>query len=936
MADPGHPARAAVVASRISSLIHTRPEYNPAPDWREVAEHADASPDPAVREWLRSRAIAGQVAAFRLRGVELSADDLAAFWELVDQFAVVSGRLPGHLTEQLAASCCAALEALVEVAEMRGDPSLVSDIPLIERWLGHVGSQVPADLLALGTMIAARGQALHGRFKAALKLAVQAERSSAKTPSSPPGRWADFDTPPRTCHRIRLELIRMAAALPVATDPLRHAPIDDWQRSAEADLDTIDGDRLLAAILLRRLSAGILPRDEVTRLATLEDQATERVKRFPRSALWCHLAVPPLFTAVARGWTALGQSDRAFELLNARRRRAQAAGDDDAENAALIATLEISRRMRITQPVLAKNSAMSADAGQQAAAWALAALTESPGAPAAEPASKIPDARLHDWWRTRPVPLESDTKNARLFRRRAEQVVAHRGDLTPFAAFSLGLDLAEADIAAARTPDWEAIDPARFSANGQVTAEQVVRVRLRAQALGHPDFRSLAPEHVGPTEEWTSRVGLRRTAELAMDEGELLALRLPREAVTLVDLAASLFNQAGDPAGALFAAIAATLARQRAGMAVPPDNGQFLSSAYEAVASQAEASLPAWADLTGEYLLRPPRRLEQTMGGWQPRLAACLVRGAEARGKARRSIRAAGIKTMLETSLGSIPAELDPSVLARRRTWWRLRPAKRHTRRKHSWRRFFVTTGIILTVSFVALGLVASIAHPPRWMAGVDGALTTVVVLASLAGLVGAAVVLLAWTGRWRRARRWAKALVGLRIAPSPSSGAPAGDIGVTIEKWQVDPARPLTWWRPEPTHVTDSAVLPPLRAYERSAAALPASLQDGLRELASVVGSRRSVRVSLDIDPALERMPWEALLSYPVLTGGSTVPGALDFWRRGEPLAGTGRPGRPRPPGTSPCWPTPRAACSPSAPNWPAACRSPTCPPAAETTSTG
>lgn len=903
VADPGHPARAAVVASRISSLIHTRPEYNPAPDWREVAEHADASPDPAVREWLRSRAIAGQVAAFRLRGVELSADDLAAFWELVDQFAVVSGRLPGHLTEQLAASCCAALETLVEVAEMRGDPSLVSDIPLIERWLGHVGGQVPADLLALGTMIAARGQALHGRFEAALKLAVQAERSSAKMPSSPPGRWADFDTPPRTCHRIRLELIRMAAALPVAADPLRHAPIDDWQRSAEADLGTIDGDRLLAAILLRRLSAGILPRDEVTRLATLEDQATERVKRFPRSALWCHLAVPPLFTVVARGWIALGQSDRAFELLNARRRRAQAAGDDDAENAALIATLEISRRMRIAQPVLAKNSAISADAGQQAAAWALAALTESPGAQAAKQASEIPDACLHDWWRTRPVPLEPDTKNARLFRRRAEQVVAHRGDLTPFAAFCLGMDLAEADIAAATAPDWEAIDPARFSANGQVTAEQVVRVRLRAQALGHPSFRSpgagsSASDHAVPSEEWTRRVGLRRTAELAMDEGELLALRLPREAVTLLDLAASLFNQAGDPAGALFAAIAATLARQRAGMAVPPDNGQFLSSAYEAVASQAEASLPTWADLTGEYLPRPPRRLEQTMGGWQSRLAACLVRGAEARGKARRSIRAASIKTMLETSLGSIPAELDPSVLARRRTWWRLRRAKRRAHPKHRRRRFFVSTFSIVVLSFVLIVVLVpddSNANLPA-----DGDLAVLVfVLAAVVGVTGAAAVLFAGTRQRGRARRWAKAVVGLRITPSPGTGAPGGDIGVIIEKWQVDPARPLTWWRPEPTHVTDSAVLPPLRAYERSAAALPASLQDGLRELASLVGSRRSVRVSLDIDPALERMPWEALLSYPVLTGGSTVPGALDFWRRGEPLAGTGRPGRPRPPGT-------------------------------------
>ena len=103
---------------------------------------------------------------------------------------------------------------------------------------------------------------------------------------------------------------------------VRDTSLDDWQRSAEANLGTIDADRLLAAILLRRLSAGILPRDEVASLAALEEQATERARRSPRSALWCHLAVPPLFTAVAWGWTALGHSDRAIELLNARRRRA--------------------------------------------------------------------------------------------------------------------------------------------------------------------------------------------------------------------------------------------------------------------------------------------------------------------------------------------------------------------------------------------------------------------------------------------------------------------------------------------------------------------------------------------------------------------------------------------------------------------------------------
>ncbi len=71
---------------------------------------------------------------------------------------------------------------------------------------------------------------------------------------------------------------------------------------------------------------------------------------------------------------------------------------------------------------------------------------------------------------------------------------SHRGDLSPFAAFSLALDLAEADIAARTTPDWQAaVDPLRSRGTGQFTAEQVVRVRLRAQALGHPDLRSPGP-----------------------------------------------------------------------------------------------------------------------------------------------------------------------------------------------------------------------------------------------------------------------------------------------------------------------------------------------------------------------------------------------------------------------------------------------------------
>ena len=906
VANPRHPARAAVIAARISSLLHTRSEYNPSPDWHEVADRASATPDPATGEWLRSRAIAGKVAAYRLPGVELpSSDDLAAFWELVDQFAAVAGRLPAPLAEQLAASCCAALEGLVEVAELRGDASLVSDTGLIEHWLDHIGGLVPADLLALARIVAARSMALHGRWQAALELAAQAERSVADDSVSRPGRWADFDAPTMTCHRIRLELVRMAAAQPLSTDPLRDLPLEQWQHSAEKDLGAIDADRLLAALLRRRLSFGTLPRDEVKRLAALEDAAAERVRQ-SGSALCCHRAVPPLFTVLAWCWSAVGCNDRAIALLHLRRREALKAADADAENAALTATLEISRRMRVAQRVLAKNSSGSAYADQRAAAWALTVLTEQPDALSAECPNDLTGAGLHDWWRTRPAPLcREDTRS---FRDRAGQLTSGQGDQTPFTTLSLELDLAEAALAESAVPAWVHADPAELAGSGQVTGEQLIRLVLRMQALGHPGYKVPDDDPSAAVSAWwvtgsAPAVGARRRAELAMDEGELLALRLPHEAILLLDLAALWFTETNDPASALFAAIAGTLARLRAGIPVP-DLNESLAGSYEALASWVKTPLPDWTDV--HFALTPLRApggpTERILGGWLRRLAVCAVRaGPEASGIAASSIKADRAEPMLQASLGSIPAELDPAVLTRRPARRRRRPAqKADADPRRSRTALGIVAGVVSGIALIlaVVGYAGSQAGPAAGITTVSGVFVTFLILG-----VAICALLLAWGGlRKRLSNRlrvwwWARTVLALRITFPLGSDTRGGDTQVIIEKWQRDPRSPLPWRRHAPSAVTETAVLPPMRAYGRGAEALPAGLRDGLRELAGRV-SPGWVRACLDVDPALERMPWEALLSHPVVTGSQPRPGALDFWRRGERLPLTDRAEHPHPPG--------------------------------------
>ena len=77
---------------------------------------------------------------------------------------------------------------------------------------------------------------------------------------------------------------------------------------------------------------------------------------------------------------------------------------------------------------------------------------------------------------------------------------------------------------------------------------------------------------------WAGRVGTRRLAALALDEGEMLALRLPREALPLLATARVAFQRAGDLIGAGQAAVLAGLAALR--LDTPFNGWEALEAAY--------------------------------------------------------------------------------------------------------------------------------------------------------------------------------------------------------------------------------------------------------------------------------------------------------------------------------------------------------------------
>lgn len=174
-----HPVRADVRAMFTSARIHAGTATNLATHWAEVGKVADQEPDPSVREWLVARSRAGVVAAARISGTAPPGQAVASFLKVLSQFPCRNqGMDPAahkERVEQLAASCCAALETLLEVAERTTESSL--DAALVARWATSLERHgVSGSIRCFACVLAARALALDGRWPEAEDKLLDVER----------------------------------------------------------------------------------------------------------------------------------------------------------------------------------------------------------------------------------------------------------------------------------------------------------------------------------------------------------------------------------------------------------------------------------------------------------------------------------------------------------------------------------------------------------------------------------------------------------------------------------------------------------------------------------------------------------------------------------------------------------------------------------------
>ena len=785
------PVKAAVRAMLAGAARHSDPNFGSAAQWAEVEREAG---DDAVGKRLCLRARLARIGQDSVGSAAVDALQ-QALEPLLD-----ADRMQA---EQLAAAVVAALERVVESGVQ--EPRLESFAEQLCRRLS--AAELSADLVAFASALHARLVAATDRPLEASKLL--AARGSLRSETRTRQRWTDWIAPDSIPLRIGLESLRMQLATG-AVDP---AQLEYWGGAAKGYLPLVDGDRIASFVLYQRLAEAPQPAERLAELGAALGGAP-----VPRGHTAAHDIAPPLVVMVSRGWLALGRADEALSLLEGHLDSATAKRTDSyTAFFAELALIEVLRRMRFAGE---RDSLIAQLAGgdqpQAGAAWAADALLNARSAPAIPPAA----ATAHAWWRA-VTPAAISLEATRALERALNETEPrdlHAGHLALdlYEAGELGLPAPAARVApspdrtSARTP------PGTLAEH----RESLTRLALRTFAL---------TENVAQPAGF---LGARRNAELALEEGELLALRLPGAACRLLEHAERVFAGASDRVGMVIAATALASASARAG--------------NEESAERALQRVEALGDVVGTDA--------RHWQGWRERIEA-LQRWRD------------GV-VLADASRGpALAPELD---LPDRQAANRVRAFRRvagHVRAAA------VSTGALCLPFFVLQALTD--------LGGIGLEL-----LAYLGVLVAMAAVLVA--GRWWMSAVSEAAVVDVQVvlaATTSPSESPCADIVVGPVRIEGLRQLPIIRWLEARSRRTVQISLPTDPLSEP----LPKQLRDWAPRSRGRFGI--GLHAALQVPDDLQAYPWEArLLSTAIRDLDGLIPNRVVIWRippaRGVPSA--------------------------------------------------
>jgi hypothetical protein len=427
--------------------------------------------------------------------------------------------------------------------------------------------------------------------KALSSLPVRDTNSPYTGAYTSPDTWLDWRPPDNFDARIRLEYVRVLYPAAIsATEALAAT------ETVEIMGDSVDQDRLRSASLKLRLALAPVSLGKLSaqRLLTPGVMNTSNPKGLVLPGLprcFSHVVTPPLFATSAEALAAVGRGDLALPQLRHLLTQVQQY-DLETRRAADRQLASICRRMRLRDEREKRGETLSSSHSldDQIALWTLDALD---GLKSQALSPRIPDSLpdeyskwqwTHAIWQTC-YALDKDRVKAALAW--AKQYIdpaasaASAVSLVPaepieaenyLIVWSLYFDNLESRLLAEREGLRETQQVAKFANRNPMSDQrpwnnlvsrmpsEAFLLWLRGEALNNPpkllqsnwdgDEGELYP---GTISGIVKKIGERRAAEIALEAGELLALRLPERAVCLFRIAMRLFGACGDSVGRLIA-----------------------------------------------------------------------------------------------------------------------------------------------------------------------------------------------------------------------------------------------------------------------------------------------------------------------------------------------------------------------------------------------
>lgn len=654
-APPENKLRPLVLATQAAAQLQLNDTRDLPRLWREVSEKSEGV-EALAQVWLRAEF--GQVAAAGYNRMPVTEEMAERFWGV----AVPAWNRVND--PELAAGVIAALEALVEEAERKKGEGgadlarqLVNTPHLIPNKQDVFGlaEQVVAlldrsededsqDLCGFTWMLAARAVILGGDVARARLAFERSIKAAARERRSPVRRWLDWSPPVELRTRLRLELARVgcpAAFFPSAALTLLRPWGDEItdQKTPNTDID-----RFWAEMVRLQLALGSIPEGvpssvvEADTGAFIERSLSGGGATLPNA----YRLVPPLFIVEANVFAFQGKVEDALSRLKQVTLQTQVYETRDIQHAER-GLLRLIRRFRLAEE--------GETSGAQLASSTIPADRELLRHPFVQRPKTILEASHNrimavssllsgddfpdeeEEWQNlflagEKLPESFFVKWKNRYQELVKKGLAQRQ--LSFADISLILPLTELYHLAQENSqvdvfEWEEyselldlLSPVEWHEQHPAEPEGSLRLGLRyttmagARPLG--ELFSPAP----------SSIGGRRAGEIALDEADLLILRLPAQAAHLYKRAAEWYEASGSLPESLIAWMGVGLSQLLSGTPGSKVEGvtdtlAAVKRSYRAIQVAGVVKLPAYTELV--TLAKNPSRegLEGLRpAGWRP------------------------------------------------------------------------------------------------------------------------------------------------------------------------------------------------------------------------------------------------------------------------------------------------------------------------------